>query len=357
MTTEMRFTKRTGALLLIVGLFVFLLYLYLLETLGTLSFGDFVATIQQASPFYYSLAFVALLLTVAFYSLTWHNLLKLLQVKTSFLKAFQFIWIGTFVDLLIPAESVSGDASRIYLMSKESGEDAGKVVASVVGHRILSGVVTFGGFIISSVYFILKYQPSLLVMEFIGIVAVSSTVSLSLLFYLSTERRLTTRIVNWLINLLVRLSRRRWKLDSLRSSAERMLNAFHEGITTLSVRPKGLVLPAFLAIVAWFFDVLIAVLVFYSLGSYGVKISLSAIMIVYSIIIGIQTIPIGVPAEAGLPEIIMTSLYTLLGVPIAMSAVATVLIRVLTLWMRLIIGGVAIQWLGIKGLKSPITSN
>jgi len=353
MTNEMRFPKRTGILLLITGLFVFLLYLYFLVPLE-----DFVATIQQADPFYYSLAFIALILAVAFYSLTWHNLLKLLSVKTSFMKTFQFIWIGTFVDLLVPAESVSGDISRIYLMSKESGENAGKVVASVVSHRILSGVVTFGGFIIGSVYFVLKYQPSLIVLEFIGIVAISSTVSLSLLFYLSTERQPTKRIVNWLINLLARLSRGRWRLDNLKSSAERMLNAFHDGIATLGVRPRGLVLPSFLAILAWFFDVLIAVLVFYSLGSFNVNISLSAIVIVYSIIVGIQNMPIGVPGELGLPEIAMTSLYMLLGVPtLAMSAVATVLIRILTFWMRLLIGGVAVQWLGIKGLRGTVSSS
>jgi len=352
MTDEMRFAKRTGFLLIMVGLFVFLLYLYFF-----VDFGDFLATIQQASPFYYSLAFIALLLTVTFYSLTWHNLLKLLSVKTSFLKTLQFIWIGTFVDLLVPAESVSGDISRIYLMSKESGENAGRVVASVIGHRILSGIVTFGGFIIGSVYFVLKYQPSLLVLEFIGIVAISSTVSLSLMFYLSTRPQVTRRIVDWLINLLARFFKRRWTLDNLRSSAERLLKAFHDGIATLSVQPRGLVLPTFLAIVAWFFDVLIAVLVFYSLGSYGVKISLSAIVIVYSIVIGIQNAPIGIPGEVGLPEIAMTSLYTLLGVPIAMSAVATVLIRVITLWMRLLLGGVAVQWLGIKGLRGSGASN
>jgi len=136
-----------------------------------------------------------------------------------------------------------------------------------------------------------------------------------------------------------------------------MLTAFHSGIATLGKQPKGLVMPTFLAIMAWFFDVLIAVLVFHSLGSFNVNISLSAIVIVYSIMIGIQTIPIGIPEGMGLPEISMTTLYALFGVPIAMSAVATVLIRILTFWMRLLIGGVAVQWLGIKGFRSSITSS
>jgi len=350
MTNEIRFPKRISVLLILVGLFVFLLYLYLVPFRKE----DLVTYFQQANPFFYSLAFISLLLAMAFYSLTWHNLLKLLAVKTSFRKAFQFIWIGTFFDLLVPAESVSGDASRIYLMSKEAGENPGKVVASVVGHRILSGVVTVGGLVISSVYFILKYQPSLLFLEFIGIVVTVSVVSLSLLFYLSTHRQTTERIVNWLVKLLSRLSRGHWRLDHLRASAEKMLTAFHSGIVTLGEQPKSLVMPAFLAIIAWFFDVLIAVLVFRSLES---EIPLSAIVIVYSIMIGIQTIPIGIPEGMGLPEISMTTLYALFGVPIAMSAVATVLIRILTFWMRLLIGGVAVQWLGIKGLRGTVSTS
>jgi uncharacterized membrane protein YbhN (UPF0104 family) len=100
-------------------------------------------------------------------------------------------------------------------------------------------------------------------------------------------------------------------------------------------------------------DALIAVVVFLSLGFLGVAISISAIIIVYSISGAIQNIPIGViPGEVGLTEIIMTSLFALLGNPasIAVFAVATVLIRVLTLWVRLLIGGIVVQLLGIKSI-------
>jgi len=349
MKDQKRFAKRTGVILIMAGLFVFLLYLNLL-----VPFKDVVTTLHQANPIYYSFAFGAFFLSVAFYSLTWQRLLNTLSVKASFLKAFQFTWIGDFVNLLIPAESVSGDISRIYLMSKESGENAGKVTASVIGHRILSMVITFGGFVVSSVYFVLKYEPPSLVLEFIGIIVIASIISLCFLFYLSTKRQATERIANWIIKWSTRLSGGRWRLDGLRSSAMRMLRAFHDGIETLGRRPKELVLPVVFSILAWFFDLLIAVLVFFSLGSFGVKISLSAIVIVYSIIVGIQTVPLGIPGEVGLVEIVMTSLYTLFGVPIALSAVATVLIRILTLWVRLLIGGVAVQWLGIKGFTSPV---
>lgn len=341
--------KKTGVLVIAVGLFVFLLYLYFF-----VPFSDFVAYIRQADPFYYSLAFVAMLLSVAFYSLVWQRLLHLLSVKSSFLKTFQFVWVGSFVDLLVPAESISGDISRVYLMSKESGENAGKVVASVIGHRILTTTITLGGLVISSMYFTIKYNPPPYVMEFVGVVGAGTLLSLFLIFYLSKKRQATSKVVNWVIGLGVRLSRGRWQFERLRKQAEKMLKAFHDGIDAFGMQPSRLVLPVFLAIFAWLLDLVIAVLVFHALST---PVSFSAIVIVYSISVAIQTIPIGVPGEIGLLDVLMVSLYTLLGIPIAVSAVATLLIRILTLWLRLLIGGLTVQWLGIKSLKAPSQSS
>ncbi|MFQ6087008.1 MAG: hypothetical protein ACE5OV_03200, partial [Candidatus Bathyarchaeia archaeon] len=78
--------------------------------------------------------------------------------------------------------------------------------------------------------------------------------------------------------------------------------------------------------------------------------------IVYSISIAVQTIPVGIPGEIGIVEILMTTLYTILlpdvpGVTPAIVTVATILIRALTLWAKLIISGVAVQWVGIKMLR------
>lgn len=338
--------KTTAIILIMVGLLIFLLYLNFF-----VSFKDFVSAFEQANPIYYSLTFVALVLSVALSSLTWQHLLNTLSVKASLRKAFQFIWIGYFVDLLIPGESVSSDVSRIYLMTKESGESAGKVTASVMGHRILSTIISFAGLMISSTYFALRYHPSWFLLEILVILAVASIVFLGSLFYLSMRRTATGRIVKWIFRLVTWISRGRWRLDSAKSSAMRMLQAFHDGIETLGRKPKALVMPATLSIFAWLSDLLIVVLVFFSLGAFGTTVPFSVVVIVYFIIIGIEDIPLGIPAGVGLMEIVMTSLYVLFGVPIGLSAAATVLIRAMTFWVKLLIGGVTVQWLGIKALK------
>jgi len=337
--------KRTGAVVIAAGLFVFIIYLYFF-----VPFGEFYGSIQKADPFFYSLAFASMLVSAAFYSLAWQRLLYLLSVKSSFFKAFQIIWVSSFIDLLVPAESISGDISRVYLMSKESGGDTGKVVASVIGHRVLGMTITLGGLVISSVYFALRYHPPVLVLEFVSVIAASTLMAMIIIFYFSRRREATEKVVSWIIGLLARFSRGRWKFERLKESAEKMRKAFHDGIDTLAAQRSHLVLPASMAIIAWALDLLISVLVFQALKA---QISFSAIAIVYSISIAIQTAPFGIPGEIGILDVVMTSLYSLLGVSIAVAAAATILTRILTLWLRLLIGGITMQWLGIKGLKPP----
>jgi uncharacterized membrane protein YbhN (UPF0104 family) len=55
----------------------------------------------------------------------------------------------------------------------------------------------------------------------------------------------------------------------------------------------------------------------------------------------------------GLPEITMTTIYTSLGVPAGISATATILTRLITLWLRFFIGFVAQQWLELKPVFAP----
>jgi len=345
MTTEKRQLMKRGIPLLLIGLLVFVFYLYFFG--GVASLGDVVKKLQTANPFYYSLAFVSVILSILFYSSAWHRLMKFLSIETTLRKAFLYVCIGNFVDLLVPAESVSGEASKAYLMSKNSNVNSGKVVASIVSHRILSMTVTLGGLIISSVFFIVRYRPPGLVLNFIILTVSCTALSIILLGYLSVREETTRKIVNWVISLAARISRGRWELTSLRSKAQKMLEAFHQGIDILTRNPRALAWPVIFSMTAWFFHVLAFFLVFISIDY---ELSLSAIVLVYSISVSLSGIPIGVPGEVGFMEIVMTTLYTLLGVPIVISAAATLLTRVATMWFRLVLGYAAVQWIGISVL-------
>jgi uncharacterized protein (TIRG00374 family) len=348
MVRKKRFTLKKRYLLIVVGLAVLLVYLYLF-----VPFSDLIRIVKGVNPFYFSLALFALLASVILYSLVWRQLLGLLSVKTSFLKAFQFVWVANFVDLVIPGEPVSGEVSRIYLMSKDTGTNYGRVVASAVGQRIMTTCVTAAGLLASITYFAFVYRPPLFVLVFAGLILVGDAAVIGFLVYLAWRKGSTHRLADWVFNVATRVSRGRLKLEQLRQKVKRALDIFHEEILTLGYHRKRLVLLVIFSALSWLLDMSIMFLVLLSLGAAGTAISISAIVIVYCVTGTIQYLPIGViPGEVGLTEIIMTNLFAVLGNPqfFAVFAVATVLIRALTFWLRLFVGGVVIQFTAIENL-------
>jgi uncharacterized protein (TIRG00374 family) len=348
MAGEKRFPLKGRYVLIVAGLAAFIVYLYLF-----VPFGQLIETVKKLDPLYFLLAFFALLASVALYSFVWQRLLGLLSVKASFLRVFQFVWVENFVDLVIPGEPVSGEVSRIYLMSRDADRNYGKVVASAVGQRITTTSVTVAGLLASVLYFAFTSRPPFLVLAFAGAVLVGDVTVIGLLIYLASRRGSTYKLVNWLFNLITRVTRDRWKLEQVKDRVTKALGIFHEGIATLGKHRRSLILPIVLTALSWVSDVSIALLVFLSLRSVGTAIPVSAIIIVYSISGAIQYLPIGViPGEVGLAEIVMTSLFALLGDPhfLVVFAAATVLIRSLTFWVKLLIGGIVIQVTTIKSL-------
>jgi len=343
MLSEKRMTMRRTGPFLLVGLLVFVVYLYFF-----IGIPEMLTIIKGVDLFYYLLAVAVLLLNMLVSSLIWQYFLRPLSVNIPLRKTFLLSWVGAFVDLLVPAESISGDASKVYLMSKESGENTGKVVASVVSHRILSMIVTLSTLIISSLsLLILQYELHVLVLILILLVAIGTAISLIFMVLLCIREQLTQRLIDLLLRFFVFISRGRLDLASLRSKAKTVLDAFHQSIEVLGRNPRSLVRPVFFSIISWFLGVLLSFLVYVSLGH---PVSFVLLTIVYSISCTIQNIPMGVPGEVGLVEVVMTNLYGLLGVPYDISAAATVLMRVLTVWFKLLIGFVVIQRFGIKTL-------
>jgi len=176
-----------------------------------------------------------------------------------------------------------------------------------------------------------------------------ATATLIFLCLLCLKRELAWKIIDSLLGLADFISRGRWRLVQFKPRIHVLLGDFYEGIKTLGDHPTILAWPFIFSATAWVFKMLITFLVLFSLD---VEIPFSAIIVVFSITDTIQTIPIGIPGEVGIVEIAMTGLYTALGIPPIISATATILTRVVTLWFNLFVGGVVVQWVGVKILKN-----
>jgi uncharacterized protein (TIRG00374 family) len=336
--------KRTAPLLMI-GLLIFVVYLYFVVDLS-----DLLVTFQEIDIFYYLLALAGVLLNMLTYSLTWQLLLRPLSINVPFKTTLLITWVGNLVEFFVPSESIGEDVSKSYLMTKESGENTGKVVASVLGQRIISMVVTLAILIVCflSLSF-LQYSIPASVSFLMLLVSIGTAIPLVFIILLCVKKQLSHKFIDMLLRFGVFLSRGRLNLESLRFKAKNSLDSFHHSIGILSKTPRSLVQPLFFSLVSYFFSVLVSYFVFVSLG---VTVSFVLLTIVYSLSRSLQSVPTMLPGEVGFFEVVMTQLnLALLGPQFAVvSAAATVLIRALWLGLRLSLGFVALQWIRRRGL-------
>jgi uncharacterized protein (TIRG00374 family) len=341
-------------LLLIIGLIAFFVYIYVFNV----DIQEIITKVQKTNAYYYFLAAMASILDIVFFTLAWHSLLRFLQVKLSVFKSFVFVWAGIFVDTLIPAESVSGEITKIYLVNREQEGTAGKATASVVAHRLIGMGINIATLLVGAVLLLIESQLYGLILGLVLFLITLISFFFILILLLCFREKWTFRIVDFVIRFAVRVSRGRWKLTRLRKEVVEIHKAFHVAIKEYVHAPKTLIMASFATTIAW----VMSMSVFYlTLASMGYpQISWSAILVISAIFVAVKSVPIGVPFEVGLPEITLTTLLVFFGVPWTISATATILMRLLTLWLRFFIGFGAQQWIGVKAVirgQSPKTSS
>jgi uncharacterized protein (TIRG00374 family) len=321
---------------LIIGLLAFVLYLVFFVNID-----EMIATIKQTNVPIYLISVVATVAEVGLFSSAWHYFLKPLSATLPFKKAFMYVWASSFIDLLIPAESVSGEISRIYFITHD-GVDGGKAVASVVTQRILGTFLIVGTLAIGASYLLIFQIPFPSLIQ-------------SLIFSVVWFKENWTQ--NWIDKIIVfveRITRGRWNLNAWRDKARKDTRTFYESIRSFGANPKKLILPIGFSILSWFFSILVYYLVF---AAMGYTLDWAILIVVYSLVIALKSIPVGVPWEFGVTEIAMTTLFVAFLGPqwLPISAAATILIRIATDGFRFVVGFGAVQWIGIKILMESET--
>jgi uncharacterized protein (TIRG00374 family) len=331
-------------LLPIIGLAAFLVYIYLFNV----NIPEIITTIQHINLNLYLLAAMTVLLDTAFFTLAWHSLIRFLSVKISWFKEFAYVWVGVFIDTLIPAESVSGEITRIYLVNKEQNGSAGKATASIVAQRLIGMGMSVVTLLVGAILLFAENLLYSVIFTLVLFIIVITFLFLALTLLLCIKENWTMRIVDAMISFAEWITRSHWKLNSFRQEIIESTKAFHVAIKEYGHAPKTLFIASTFSIASWILSLVVFYLTFLSIG-YS-QISWSAILIISTIFAAVKSIPVGVPFEVGLPEITLSSLLILFGVPYNVSFTATILWRLLTLWLRFFIGFAATQWIGIKSI-------
>jgi uncharacterized protein (TIRG00374 family) len=337
----------------LIGIAAFLVYLYLFQV----DVPEIVATIQTADVLLYSAAALLIFVDTFLYAMAWRTLLVYLSVKLSVLKAYLYVWYGTFIDLIIPAESISGEVSRVYLIVRDQGNDvSGRVVASLVAHRLISMGVCLATLMTGVGLLLAEANLNSLVFNLSLFLAGATTLFLALLLLLCFKKEWTLKVIDCFLGIVRRVSGGRWRLERVRGDVVKAAEMFHSSMKDFGRSPMVVAASVLLSCLSWLSYLAISYTVFLAIKFPASFQLWSIIFVTQAITTAIKSIPIGVPFEVGLPEITMTTLYAVLGIPINVSATATILTRVLTVWLRFFVGFAVQQWVEVKAVKASLKS-
>ena len=326
------------------GLVAFFAYVYLFRV----DIQDIVGRVEQIRLNFYVFATIAAVLDTLFFTFAWHSLLRFLKVKVSLFKSFLFVWIGIFVDGLIPAESISGEVTKIYLVNKEHEGSAGAATASVVAQRLIGMGLNVTTLLTGAILLLVESLLYGMMLALILFLVAVTFVFLALILLLCVKQNWTFRLVGAVTGFVERISRGRWKLTTLRKEMVEATKSFHVAMKDYAHAPKTVLTASFFSTVSWIFSLAVFYLTFMAIPN--AQISWSAILVTSAIFVAVKSVPVGVPFEVGLPEITLSTLLMIFGVPREISFTATILIRLPTFWLRFFVGFAAEQWLGIKAL-------
>jgi uncharacterized protein (TIRG00374 family) len=340
---------RKSIVLMILGLIAFILYL--------LFFGDFPGFLTLLSTLnftnyaiFYSLAILCVVMAVFFDSLIWHSLLDALKINIKFRRIMLYNWIGNFVEMILPCQTVCGEATRIYLAQREPENDAGISSATVITSRLISTLVYTGGLIVGFIALLINGWVTSYLVLLVTLVTVGTASVVAIILYIALKEGAAERLVDILMTIIRFIIKKPSWLEKEKENLQKTLLSFSLSFKTYRTHPKLLLKPLFFAIIAWTFSLLVFLMVFYALGY--PEISIFSLATVFSVTSTVETLTAGFPV--GAVEITMVNMFSLYGVPLATAAAATTLTRLITFWCQVLIGYPLIN---IAGLKASVAKS
>jgi len=335
---------------MIFGLFAFVLYLYFF--VGFNNLATVIRGVNLTEFFvFYSLGIGTMLLVMLCWVISWRSLLKALSVKIGLRKAFLYYWVGDFVDLVVPCPGVCGDATRLYLVHKETRDSYGAIAAAGVTNRIVAYSVVTAGLSTGIIYLLVNptefpvFATGLLFLAWLGALA-----WLTVLLCLALSKRALKKFASILVKVLKTLRIHRYS-EGLSPKTLESLSIFNEGFKFFRKNPRYLIKPLIFQFLSFTLNLVVYILVFNSLGSLGFGfLPINFFIVVYFLAGAVQDA--SASFSVGALEIILTTIFVFYGIAPAESGVAAVVLRTVTFWFPLIVGYVIVQVVGARRLLS-----
>ncbi len=278
------------------------------------------------------LAVAMQLFVIYLYTIRWNLINKMADIDVSLKSLFPMILVGLGVNNITPAGRGGGEPVRAYILSKEKNYPMEETFATVVADRALDtfpfivlAIITLIG-----VTFHFELDPLILIIMIISVIAIIAV--LVVLVYICINENFGFKVQNWIIKFIRRFYKKNTK--SLEEKVKETIVGFQKTMRMLISKKEIFRFALPLSFIIWIFEILRVYIVFLAFGASISPIIIGEVFIIASLIGMIPVLPGGLGAVDG----IMILFYTTAGISASISAGATVIERLISYWMIIILG-------------------
>ncbi len=333
---------RRSLLFMVIGFIVFIIYLYFF-----IGIPRILTVISQVNStqyiIFYSLALAAVLASVFFWSAAWNSILRALNVKLPYRRAYLYYWVGYFSDLVIPCATVCGELTRLYLVEQETKKGYGTLAASAITNRIVAYTIVTIGLYAGTVLILLKPGIPGFIVNLFVLFVVGVTLYLAVLVYLALFKEGANNITKIYKAILKKIKPNRVQEQQTNES----LTKYYEGFRAFRENKRLLIRPFIFHLISYILGLLVYILIFYALG---IPSTPEFYIVIYFIATAVQDA--AASFSVGSLDIILASIFILYGLNPGISGITALLLRSAGFWFPLFVGFLAVQILGTRNLIS-----
>lgn len=295
--------------LLIAGLFVYLI----IQT----DFNEIIDNVKNVSLSIILLLVGLQLLTQLLLGLQWHRITKNVIKESKFSKILYILTTGSVVEALTPGAKIGGEVTRLYYLKSEMKASTNDATNIIIIQKSISMSVLFTICIVSFIYLCRMLSVGLSTMSQVLIIILALFLIIILMLFLFFSKKLSKKLEKSQKKFII-------KINKFVSS--------YANATTL-IKKSEWCIQFFISFLVWIlFPIKMAILCY----SVGIEVNFVILIAITMTAYMIATLPI-TPGGLGTFEVTMASLFALVSVNAAIATTVTIVFRVITFWLVMII--------------------
>ncbi len=306
--------------------------LILIIMLWLVGIHDIIDALKVAKLELIALAIGVQVFTYALYTFRWKILNNLADINTSFKKLLPMILVGLAVNNITPSGRGGGEPVRAYILAKEEDYPMQETFATVVADRALDTFpfVVLAVITIIGMNFYFNFDLWLLCVMVLAVIAI--VIILIMIIYMSINPKFGKRVDGWIIKLVRRFYKK--NSEELENKIHSVILDFQNTMKVVISSKKVTYYALPLSFIIWIFEILRVYVVFLAFGANISPIVIGEVFIIASLVGMIPLLPGGLGAVDG----IMVVFYSVAGISASISAAATVIERLISFWLAIILG-------------------